>query len=489
MRLIIIGLSLLSSWSLGENLYQIYSDAVKNDYVMQAAGAQLRVKEENQTQSQAQYLPQIGLDSSYSKKRDEQKRSGIIDVDTSGLDPNDPFEEFLIQTAAAQAPHIRTDTTHSLWNVVLTQEVFNMPYWYGMRSTKHLTLAAEYEFFKAQQDLIVRTVEAYLSVLRAQNNLSSSLAAEKAYQQQLDQTTQRFKVGLVAHTDVQEAQAAYDLAKVQRISDEGALAVSFESLTVLTGKQYNEIDGLAKNFPIKMPSPSSREEWVTLANEKNPDLNIQRETTEAAKLSAKSLATSRLPTIAFNANYGRGHMDTTIDSNLHNNGIAVTMRMPLFTSGSVSSKIRQEYARLDLAKDNLGATERTVNQQIRSAHIQTQTSIHSVEAQRQAVVSSKSALEAVKAGYEYGTRNILDVLQSQQKMYAAMRDYGNSRYDYILSILQLKQIGGSLTPEDIATSMSGSCHPILYASLKTTNHAVSVPQGFCHSQNPHLLCT
>ncbi len=451
MRLFVVGMSLISSLSLGENLYQIYSDAVKNDYVMQAAGAQLRVNEENYAQSQAQYLPQVGLDSSYSKKRDEQKRSGVSVPDTSGLDPNDPIQRLAIEFAQSQAPHLRTDTNQSLWNVILTQEVINMPYWYGMRSTKHLTRAAEYEFFKAQQDLIVRTVEAYLGVLRAQNNLSSSLAAEKAYKQQLDQTTQRFKVGLVAHTDVQEAQAAYDLAKVKRISDQGALEVSFEALTVLTGKQYNEIDGLAKNFPIKMPTPSGREEWVTLANEKNPDLNIQRETAEAAKLSAKSVASTRYPTISFNANYGRGHTETTIDTNLHNNAVGVTMRVPLFTSGSVSSKIRQEYARLDLAKDNLGAVERTVNQQIRSAHIQTQTRIHSVEAQRQAVISSKSALEAVQAGYEYGTRNILDVLQSQQSLYAAMRDYGNSRYDYILSILQLKQIGGSLTPGDIST--------------------------------------
>ncbi len=435
-------MSVFSTFSQAANLLEIYRDAVQNDYVMKMAGAQLRIDQESYDQAMAKYLPQVNLDSGYQKGRNKFKQSDTPKLPDGAVDS-------LKQLLPSVEPHYNRDTDGSQWKLALTQEVFNMPYWYGMRSTEHLTKAAEYTFFSAQQDLIVRTTEAYLGVLRAQNNLASSKAEERAYKQQLEQTTQRFKVGLVANTDVQEAQAAYDLAVVKRLGDQGQLEVSFEALTVLTGKRYQAIDKLSQKFIAESPVPLDREGWVTQAMKTNPDLNKKRETYEASELSAKSIATTRLPTVSFGANYGRGHSDVLNNVNNEDSSLAVTMRMPVFTSGSVSSKIRQEYAKLNLAKDDLGSTERQVNQQIRSAHIETLTSIQTVKARKQSIVSSQSSLNATLAGYEYGTRNILDVLNAQKALYAAQKDYGNSRYDYILSMMKLKQVGGVLTPDDI----------------------------------------
>ncbi len=437
-----------SSQAHSENIFAIYKDAVNNDYIMKMAGAQLRMDSESYDQALAKYLPQVALSGSYSDTKSTAKQSGIKPVDTSGIKPP-ALKELADSLARSMQPHYTTNTKNSQWKVALTQEVFNMSYWYGMRSTEHLTKAAQFQFFKSQQDLIVRTTEAYLGVLKAQNNLESSKAEERAYKQQLEQTRQRFKVGLVANTDVQEALSAFDLAKVRRLNDEGALEVSFEALTVLTGKQYTAIAVISDKMPIESPVPAERQDWVNLALNGNPDLNVKRENAEAAKLSAKATGSTRYPTVGFSANYGRGHTDTYNPINNEDRGVMLTLKLPIFTGGSVSSKIRQEYAKLALAKDDLGATERKVNQGVRSAHIETLTSIQSVNARQQSIVSAESALSAVKAGYEYGTRNILDVLQAQKTLYSAKRDYGNSRYDYILNVMKLKQISGILTPEDM----------------------------------------
>lgn len=428
-----------------ENLYDIYRDAVNNDFLMKSAKAKLRVDVEAYEQAVAQYLPQVGLSAGMTKGQQTDKRCCTPDISDRF---DDPDIKNLVNAFIPANQSDANQTTYQ-WNLVVKQELVNMGYWYGIQSAKHNNKIAELDFFKAQQSLIIRSTEAYLGVLRAQNNLESSIAEENAFKQQLDQTRQRFKVGLVANTDVQQAQAAYDLATVRRINDEGMLQTSFEALIVLTGKRYQFIAPFVKDMPVTMPEPLDRESWVRMALTNNPDLNIKRAISESANYNAKAASAARYPTLNLSANYGRSHVSSDINDNIQNDAIALSVQVPIYTGGQVSSKIREGYARLDFAKDDLRFTERQTEQQIRSAHIDTATTIHTVKARQQAIISAQSSLDAVRAGYEYGTRNIVDLLQAQQSLYSAKRDYGNSRYDYILSVINLKQISGSLTPEDI----------------------------------------
>lgn len=420
-----------------ENILEIYQDAVENDLVMRAAKAQLKAGLEAKDQALAAYLPQIGATANYGQNKSKSESSGFPD---GSINPS-TFNS--------------SSTTGGQWSLSLGQQILNMATWYSLQGSDHQTKQAEYEFFKTQQTLIVRTVEAYLGVLRAHNNLESSQAEERAVKQQLDQTQQRFNVGLVAITDVHEAKAAFDLAKVTRLNDQGALETSYEALTVLTGRFYDAVQPLSDNLPISLPTPEDRKAWTDLAMKGNPDLLIARENTESSKYSAKAARAARYPTVSLAANYGRGYTEgeqfqtENIKTSNQTDSIALQLTIPLWQGGALDSRARQASFRFEQARENMGSQQRQVVQQVRSSHIDVLTSIQQVSARKLSIVSAQSALDATQAGYNYGTRNIVDVLNAQRTLYQAQRDYGNSRYDYINDLLRLKQSAGVLTPQDI----------------------------------------
>ncbi|WP_036821201.1 TolC family protein, partial [Photobacterium sanctipauli] len=65
------------------------------------------------------------------------------------------------------------------------------------------------------------------------------------------------------------------------------------------------------------------------------------------------------------------------------------------------------------------------------------------------------ALEATEAGFDVGTRTIVDVLDATRRLYDANRQLANARYDYIISQLQLKQAVGSLNEQDVLDVNAG----------------------------------
>lgn len=423
-----------------ENLYDIYQLAVDNDPVMKASAAQLRSEQETANLAKGQLLPHIYLTASYGKEDSDstQKSSGNSIVSQS-------------------------DTTDSGISVILTQPLFTMDAWYAFRSGKRLSEKAEIEFASNQQSLILRTIDAYLYVLRIRNNLASSIAEEQAIKQQLDQTRQRFDVGLVAITDVHESQSAHDLARTARLANEGNLSIALENLTLLTGKSHTGIDNLSEMLPVSSPDPVGMDQWVSLASSGNYDLKKTEVATEAARYNARSAESRHYPALSLNANYTDGkssglregeNLGTTykfddFEADSNSSTVALVLTVPLYSGGIVSASRRQAYANLDVARESLDGLKRTVTQQTRAQYIAVETNIQKVAAFKQATVSAKSALDAVQAGYNVGTRNIVDVLAAQKNLFAAQRDYANSRYDYILSLMNLKKLAGKLTPADI----------------------------------------
>lgn len=435
-----------------ENILELYQDAVNNDLTMRAASAKLRAGQENVNIARGALLPQIiaGAGISYN---DNDQGADITDID-AGFSP-DGYEQLLTES---------TTITTKGWQAQISQQLFNMGSWYNFKAGQALSDSAEIEFRKSQQDLIVKTTRAYLDVLRAHNNLESSIAEEKAVKQQLDQTQQRFDVGLVAITDVYESRAVYDLAKVSRLTYEGVLESSYEGLTVLTGRKYSQIQPLSENLPITLPIPAEREAWLELALQGNPDLMMGRKTTASAKYKSDSARSAHYPTLSLSAIYRdqtisgeksfptqNSDIKVNADADVYTESTEISLQLtvPIYSGGTISANRRQAYAQYDQARETLAASERAITQGVRAAHISVLTSIQEVNARKQSIKSAQSAVDAIQAGYNYGTRNIVDVLNAQRNLFSSQRDYANARYDYILRLLELKQTAGVLNPSDI----------------------------------------
>jgi len=443
--LITTSLLLLPAALRADTLLDVYELAVKNDPVIKAAEATYRAGREFEVQGRSQLLPQVGAQAEYGETDVTQKSTRTIPIggetytSASDYDVQDEEENYYL---------------------TLSQKLFDVPAWFSFKQGKQLSKQAEVQFAADQQELIVRTVEAYVLVLRAIDNLKSSRAAEAAFQRQLEQTQQRFEVGLIAITDVHEARAAYDLAVVNRLTDEGNLGVAYEALSVLTGQPHSNLWLLGEEFPVIDPQPGTAEEWVKLAMEGNLGLKVANYAAEAALQSSQASRAQHLPKITGQVNLldtstdgdnldniGRATYPTSVDT--EGNSFMITMSMPLYAGGGISSQRRQSYENYIAARETHTSVMRDTIQFTRSLHLGVVTDVQRVKARKQAIVSAQSALDATTAGYEVGTRNVVDVLNAQQVLFTAIRDYANSRYDYVVRLLRLRKQAGMLSPEDV----------------------------------------
>lgn len=414
-----------------ETLQTIYQDALKNDHVFKAARATKDAGIQNKAIERSALLPQINASGSWEDgKSDDNIRN------------------------------ITTDSSSKTLGVSLNQSIIDIGAWNLYKRGKALSELAEVNFRNAEQNLALRVSEAYFNALNAVDTLTTAKAETEALYNQLEQSEQRFEVGLTAITEVHEAQAAYDTATAQRLEAEGNLGIAFEALEVITGKQYRQLAPVKNDIPTLPPS-DDRAFWVSTAIENSVDLAAAKLTMEAAKKTSLAARSGHYPTVSGELRYGQSDIErknTPADPNDFINrdidgedtSVRVTLNIPLFSGLGTSARRRQAYHQYQAELENYQQAQRSVKQNTRTAYLNVLTSAASVKARKQATVSSKSALEATQAGYDVGTRDLVDVLNAQRSLYAAQRDFYNALYSYILATLELRDAAGILSGEDIA---------------------------------------
>jgi outer membrane protein len=323
-------------------------------------------------------------------------------------------------------------------------------------------LQAETNYEAAKQDLLIRVSQAYFNVLAAEDNLASAVAAREAIARQLEQSQRRFEVGLIAITDVQQSQAAFDSAVADEIEAQRLLATSHEFLREIIGDIVTNLAGPTDDLPLLSPDPANAEEWVATALRQNLALVSQRLATDVADDQIDIERGNRLPTLSLSA----GYSDTTNDQTQRvftTTGVGVSpsnqqpvgrnwqlsMQFPIFTGGLNRSRVQQSVYLHRQSQETLERIARQTERQARDAYLGVISEISRVRALRQSVESNRTALRATEAGFEVGTQTTVDVLQSQRSLRLAETTYSRSRYDYMLNLLLLKEAAGDLTIADI----------------------------------------
>ena len=429
---LIIGLlSLAPIGASANSLQDIYKLALQNDAQLKADKASYDAGKESDNIALANLLPQINADYNYNDGK-----SDITNNFTNQLYKN-------------------TNKTKG-WEASLTQPLFDMSAWYTYKQGQKVSAQAEAQFGADQQSLIVRVAQAYFNVLRSVDKLEASLAEEDALTHQLDQTKQRFDVGLIAITEVHEAQAAFDSATAATLEARGSLGISFEALEVLTGKAENQIAPLSDKFPVVNPTPADRAEWVSFSLKNNYNLKAAKLRAQAAEDNASANRAGHYPTVNATLGYskpdskgdnqlGGGPFDTSSDQS----SINVRLNVPIFSGGRTSSRTRQAVALELQAQEQFNSVERSTIQNTRALHLSVATDVARVQARKQAVLSNQSALDATQSGYEVGTRNLVEVLLAQRNLYQARRNYSDALFDYVIDTVKLREVAGMLTPADV----------------------------------------
>ena len=446
-KILLVTLSALTLPGIGhaESLLEIYRQAEQGDPRILEAKARRLASLEAEPQARGVYLPQINASGSWSDVTAESSSSS-------------EFPGVGIQTFTRDQRY--EDTA---WQVELRQTIFRWDQIVGLRRADKIVAKAESDHEAAQQDLIVRVGQTYFDVLAAEDRLTSTHANRQAIARQLEQAKQRFEVGLIAITDVQESQAAYDQAVADEIAAKRVLATAREFLREITGEYVTKLSAPGEEFPLRAPDPPSESDWVELALGQNLALVSSRLDEQLARDEISFRRNGHYPTIDLVANISesdrpgdlRSDLNAdpnaflTADNNFKQESIGVQVTIPIFSGGSTSSRVREAVYLHRAAREQLQRVTRETERQTRDAYLGVMAEMSRVEALEQAVESSRTALEATQAGFDVGTRTIVDVLDSQFALYRSITLFYQARYDYLMNALRLRQAAGNLQVQDL----------------------------------------
>lgn len=427
------------------DLMAVYELAQRNDPEIRAAERRLAAAGEIPVQARALLLPQLFATASVNTGQADPRIGPIGDVGFLGAD----------------LPKTDIDTRN--YRVELRQNLYSDSNWGQLSRGRAEYTRADYEYSRAWQAFLLRVSERYFGVLTALDTVQFARAEETALRRQFEQAEQRFEVGLAAVTDVHEARAVYDAARARVIVAENALEDAREALREVTGTWFDEYARLIEDLPLDEPVPVDASRWVELALDNNPVLQGRRVDTEIADADIRIARAGHLPSLDLVAFYNiNRNNEFTLRDNVTQEQLGttafvvdswqlgVTLTVPIFEGMAVRSRTRQARINLQVANEELDLAQRAVVRETENAFRAVLAGIREVEARSQAVVSAESALEATNAGYEVGTRTIVDVLLAEQRLFQAERDYSQARHEFILNHLRLRQAVGLLEDSDLS---------------------------------------
>ena len=410
-----------------EDLLAIYDLAVQSDPVLREAEQTLYATREVKPQARALLLPDFGIQGS----------GRYQDVSSSGRTTFGSFdrtEDYATGDAAA----------------IVTQSVFDRSNWVRLSQTNNTIAQAEAEYRNTQIDLMVRTTEAYFGVLEAADAVRVNQALVAADERQLEQSKQRFEVGLVAITDVNDSQAAYDRSRANLITAENDLDNKWEALRRIIGPVSVPLARLGDRLPLAPPEPNDINVWAETALANNYGIIAAKEAAEGARKNIEIQRSGYFPTVGAEAGYqiARDGAEFNTDSDLGYVGLSINI--PIYQGGAVASRTRQAGHDFRAAQDRLDQERRAVINQVKDAFRGILSSISDVRARQAAIVSARSSLESTQAGLEVGTRTQVDVLNAQRQLFQAEFDYLAARYNYIINGVKLHQATSTLSRDVLA---------------------------------------
>ncbi len=416
-----------------QNLSQVYQDARGYDAQYGAARFALQAGRERVPQGRALLLPTLNLTANTTRSH----------IESDSKDP-------------AAVPSFERDINSHGYTLSFTQPLYRRQNWLQADQGELQAKQAEFTFGLAGQDLILRVAQAYFDVLAAQDTLGFVRAQKVAIAEQLAQAKRNFEVGTATITDTHEAQARYDLAVAQEISAQNDAEARRRALQQLTGKEYADLKGLRAEVKLAPPEPNDMQSWVDLAEKQSYGVLVQDAAVEIARLEAQRNRAGHQPTLDLVASHGFASQSASQLSVLSASGSEVTtssvglqFALPLYQGGAISSREREAAYNLERARQDLENARRGSALATRQAYLAVINGIAQISALEQALVSSQSALQSNRLGYEVGVRINIDVLNAQQQVFSTRRDLAVARYNTITNVLRLKAAAGSLREQDL----------------------------------------
>jgi outer membrane protein len=411
--------------------------------------------------AQAQSLVELfnaakGYDASYQSAKSqaeatlakgEQARAGVLPTVGLGAGVNQSSQDSSLSSLNGKSYGSQSATLSA------SHPLYRPGNWASYEQGKKSVEIARFQLLAAEQDLIVRTSQAYFDVLAATDSLTFVRSQKAAVAEQLASAKRNFEVGTSTIVDTRDAQARYDLTVAQELAAENDLRVKSLALDQLVGKSNTAPKPLQAPVLLGDVQPADVNQWVQQSEALNPAIKQTEIALEVAKLETQKAQSSQKPTLDLNGSYnvanniGNSQTSTSYTTNVASVGLS--FNLPLFSGYSIQNRIKETLALEDKARSDLDAAKRSVAQGTRTAFFGLQSGLSQVKAYEAAEASTQSALDANKLGYQVGVKINIDVLNAQSQLYSTKASLAKARYDVLVGGLKLRQATGVLKEEDL----------------------------------------
>jgi outer membrane protein len=413
-----------------QSLLDIYNQALAHDPVLASALSANQAVQELIEQSKALYRPVVYFNAGANATR--------TDITFSGTGV--PFQGGTQGFSAYN------------YGIEARQPIYRQQNLVQMAQAKTQINQANKQLHLSLQDLIVRTTQTYFDVLLAQDKVALNNAQKAAILSQLEQAKGYFDAGTATVTDVNEAQARYDLMVAQALAASNEVEIAKRAVQAVTGAIPTQL-ATAKADIKPHALEQTMGQWLEVAGQNNLRIQIQQDNVKFAEQEIERASAGHLPTLDAVASYTDAYANGGaygFGNDLQTATIGVQLQIPLYQGGATQSRVRQAARNKQKAQDDSDIACRQTELDTQRAYLNLSTSIAQLQAYEQALNSSQSQLDSTRLGYDVGVRTSVDVLNAQQQLFAAKRDLLQARYSYLVNIIRLKAAAGILTETDLA---------------------------------------
>jgi outer membrane protein len=426
-----------------QSLLETYEQALANDPSLAISKLEAASAKEDVVSGFANVLPKVSASATYGVGSDSSEEGFGLDFDKQNFGAS----------------------------ITLNQNIFVLAAFTAYDAVKVNAGIKELQAAQAEQNLMVTVAEKYINALRAKDALEVLSAQLEAVERQFEQTEQRYDVGLVTITDVLDASATLDQTKVSLIRAESQYDIALQDLYTITGSFPEGVMSISENVPVEAPAADGQQKWVDYAVERHPDVIIAERGLEVGRLSLKAEEQNLLPSVAgqvsfsYSDNFGSeqiveikdglGNVVSSFDAFDNESeinwsaSVGLSVSASLYNGGANKAAIAKRGIANNITEQNIEMLKRGKAVQVANLYRTVRADAQNVDAQKQALKSRESSLQATTVGYEVGTRNIVEVLNAQLAAFSAQSALNNARYDYLLNLLRLKQQAGQLAIADL----------------------------------------
>jgi outer membrane protein TolC len=333
---------------------------------------------------------------------------------------------------------VKVNTASAQMN--LDQQLFNVPAYYLYRSAQQAAKAANLTTLNELGSVTLSVGTQYLLALADASQIANAQALEKADEVAYQQAKASHEAGVGTNLDELRSRVQLQTQQQALISDENSFAKDKIALNRLIGLPADQELTLTDTAPYAEFAQLPLEDAKKLAFQRRKDLLSLQAQLEVAAKARKAVRAERLPVVSFNGYYGvLGEIGS-----LYHGVFAATgkVSVPVFQEGQLRGEREVADAQVTGLKQQIDSLRVTIEQQIRAAMLDVQSSNDLVKVAKSNVDLATQELQDATDRFSAGVDDNLPVVQAQATLAAAQSRLVDTLYQYNQSKLQLARNTG-----------------------------------------------